>query len=427
MNICLLNDSFPPLVDGVANTVVNYANILNNRGNKAMVVTPEVPNADDSSFDYEVVRYSGLDLRKHIGYVAGNPFSREIAKSLNDNKIELLHSHCPFASTIVARSFAGNINAPIILTYHSKFDVDIDRVVKNRLTKEVAYRAIVDNVSACDEVWTVSKGAGENLKSLGYQGDYIVMENGVDMPKGRLDEKMVKEYTKRLDVDENIPVYLFVGRLLWYKGIKIILDALAGLAQQGYDFRMVFIGSGGQQDEIIDYTNKLKLSDKVLFLGLIYDREELRAWYSRADLFLFPSTYDTNGLVVREAAASSLPSVLIKDSCAAENVVNNTNGFLIDENPASLAVCLVSLQEHKDRLLYVKHRVADDLYISWQDAVEKAEKRYQIVLDNYHKNIHKKIQRPTDEFYAAMGSFLEEINKTEDHFDKIKGFMERYF
>ena len=49
-SICLLNDSFPPLIDGVANTVVNYAQELTKLGDRAIVVTPEHPEADDSRF-----------------------------------------------------------------------------------------------------------------------------------------------------------------------------------------------------------------------------------------------------------------------------------------------------------------------------------------------------------------------------------------
>ena len=65
--VCLLNDSFPPLIDGVSNAVVNYAAELNRSGKEAFVVTPENPEADDSRFDYQVIRYPGIDLRKSVG------------------------------------------------------------------------------------------------------------------------------------------------------------------------------------------------------------------------------------------------------------------------------------------------------------------------------------------------------------------------
>ena len=79
---------------------------------------------------------------------------------------------------------------------------------------------------------------------------------------------------------------------------------------------------------------------KCIFTGPVYDRDALRAWNTRADLFLFPSTFDTNGLVVREAAACGLASVLIEGSCAAEGITDGRNGFIIEETPEALAALL---------------------------------------------------------------------------------------
>lgn len=64
--------------------------------------------------------------------------------------------------------------------------------------------------------------------------------------------------------------------------------------------------------------------------------ELLRAYYSRGDLFLFPSTFDTNGIVVREAAACALPALLVRGSCAAEGIDDGQTGLLMDENAQSL-------------------------------------------------------------------------------------------
>ena len=77
--ICLLNDSFPPIIDGVANAVVNYAENIEKHHGHAVVVTPAVPGADDSGFPFPVVRYPSIDTRRLVGYVAGYPFSPETA------------------------------------------------------------------------------------------------------------------------------------------------------------------------------------------------------------------------------------------------------------------------------------------------------------------------------------------------------------
>lgn len=158
--ICLLNDSFPPEIDGVANAVVNYAKNITKSGENAIVVTPTMPGADDSAFPFPVLRYPSIDTRKKLGYVAGYPFSPETARMLTEQKVELMHTHCPITSCLLARSLRAVVDAPLVLTYHTKYDVDIAKAVRGKLLQESAIRALVQNIASCDEVWVVSRGAG---------------------------------------------------------------------------------------------------------------------------------------------------------------------------------------------------------------------------------------------------------------------------
>lgn len=300
--ICLLNDSFPPIIDGVANAVVNYAENIEKHHGHAVVVTPAVPGADDSGFPFPVVRYPSIDTRRLVGYVAGYPFSPETALRVREEKVELLHTHCPIASAILARSLREVVDAPLVLTYHTKYDIDIAKAVKSRLLQESAIRALVQNVNACDEVWVVSRGAGETL----------------------------------------------------------------------------------------------------------------RAWYCRADLFLFPSTFDTNGLVVREAAASGCPSVLIAGSCAAEGVTDGRNGFLIEENAVSLCAKLTALCADREAMRRVGENAMRELYLSWEDAVARANERYVVVLDRYRSGKYPKHERFSDEFFNTQGDLMEAMSRVAE-------------
>ena len=333
LRVCLANDSFPPLIDGVATAVVNYAENINRRLGYATVVTPDYPGADDSQYDFPVIRYLSIDFTKFVGYRAGVPFSAELLQRLQAEDFQIIHSHCPITSTILARILRKRADIPIVCTYHTKFDIDIAKAIRGKILQEEAVRLLVKNISACDEVWTVSEGAGKNLQALGFTGEYVVMPNGVDFPVGRCSQAQIGEVTKGFDLPSDIPVFLFVGRMMWYKGIRIILDALARLSAQGIDFRMVFIGDGKDRKEIVDYAQLLPCSGKVLFLPPIHDREHIRAWYCRADLFLFPSTFDTNGLVVREAAACGLASVLIEIAAPQKASCTIVTGFSCRKTP----------------------------------------------------------------------------------------------
>ncbi len=412
LNVCLINDSFPPEIDGVANAVTNYAEIISSRHGRTTVVTPDNPEADDSVYGFPVLRYPSVDLTRLVGYYAGFPFSPEVQKRLEGEGFDIIHSHCPISSTLLARSLRDRINVPVVMTYHTKFDIDIANAISGKLLQEEAKRILVRNISACDEVWTVSRGAGENLRSLGYEGDYIVMPNGVDFPQGRVGDDLIEEVTGAYDLPADLPVFLFIGRMMWYKGIRIILDALKLLRETGQGFRMVFVGGGGDREEIVAYTEELGLRDVVTFVEPIHDRSRIRAWYCRADLFLFPSTFDTNGLVVREAAACGLPSVLIAGSCAAEDAEDGVSGFLVEENAQSMAAKLTEICRNPELLKTVGEGAERDLYLSWEDAVAGACRRYEDVIDNYRRGLYGTHEGLSDDFIHSIAASMASYNRS---------------
>ena len=399
MNVCLLNDSFPPVIDGVANVVMNYGRIMTETlGAKVLVGTPRYPDTDYDHYPYKVVAYPSLDTTGFIsGYRTGNPLAMKEIGEMATFGPQIIHSHCPAASTVMARILQNETGAPIVFTYHTKFDVDIARAVGEGFIQKETIKVMVNNISACDDVWVVSQGAGENLRSLGYEGEYRVVSNGVDFPKGKVSQDKIKEAVGGYDLPENIPVFLFVGRMMKYKGLPLIIDAMKILSDSETDYRMVFIGGGADAEEMQQKVRDLGISlditgddgkvssinaapgskGRVIFTGPIRDREKLRAWNSRADLFLFPSVYDTNGIVVREAAACGLASVLIKNSCAAEGITHTRNGYLIEETAESMAVLLADAGTDLECVHQVGQNAMDEIYISWEQATRDAYSRYE--------------------------------------------------
>ena len=404
MNVCLLNDSFPPVIDGVVNVVMNYANYLHqDHGCEVVVGTPYYPDTDYSSYPYRVVPYRSYNTTALAsGYRTGDPFEERAVSELASFSPDVIHTHCPASATVIARILREKTDAPVIFTYHTKYDIDIRRTVKLRPIADEGIRLMVGNIEACDDVWVVSKGAGESLKALGFSGETHVMTNGVDFAKGRVPEEIVSEVTAGYDLPQGVPVLLFVGRMMTYKGLPLILDALKLFSETGQDFRMVFVGKGPDQELLEKQALQLGISDRCIFTGPIYDRDKLRAWNTRADLFLFPSTFDTNGLVVREAAACGLASVLIRDSCAAEGITDGHNGFLIDETPEALAALLGNVCGDLSRLYEVGQNAMDEIYLSWEDCVSAAFERYEWVLEQKKAGLLPKRKKDTSDLLVSM-------------------------
>ena len=422
-NICLTNDSFPPVIDGVANAVTNYARVIEKDYGSATVVTPYYPDADDSVFPFEVVRYPSIDLTKLVGYRAGNPLSAEVVQRLEEKHFDLIHTHCPVASTVLARILRDRIHVPLVFTYHTKFDIDIAHAIRGKkATGGRDPRALVENISACDEVWTVSRGAGENLRSLGYEGRLYrhAQRRGLCRQAGRAGKRPMPS-ARVSTCRRGVPVFLFVGRIMWYKGLRIILDAMKALKDSGCDFRMVFLSARAPTAPRSKPTvTSFCWTTRSFFVAPAYDRDVIRAWYCRADLFLFPSTFDTNGLVVREAAACGLASVLIAGSCAAEDITDGRNGFFIEENAASMAALLKKIYQDRTLLRQVGENAQKEIYISWDDAIHRACKRYDVVIDRFRSGAYPPHDAPSDEFYRRIAEYMAAVNRARGNLQELR-------
>lgn len=381
LKVGLFNDSFPPQVDGVVMSVLSYARVITRDHGEVVVAAPKYPKYKDN-FPYKVVRYPSSPGGERIGYRIGNPFSIASVRKLVSERLDIIHAHCPFSAMVLARFVRRHAKIPVVFTYHTKFDIDIEKRVGLSGLRTVSTKFILNNIAAADEVWAVSKGAGENLRSIGYKGNYRVMENGTDFDRRRASAVAVNNLKATLGIRDEI-CFLFVGRMMWYKGIRFTLDALKVLHDRGIPFKMVFVGDGFDMPDIQKYVADLGMTEKCVFAGVIKDREILREYYSMADLFLFPSTYDTNGLVVREASACDLGSVVIRGSCAAESVPDERSAILIDENVESYVAALTQAYENRSGLSELGRMAGENIYLSWDEAIGRAVARYREIIGSY--------------------------------------------
>jgi hypothetical protein len=113
---------------------------------------------------------------------------------------------------------------------------------------------------------------------------------------------------------------------------------------------------------------------------------------------------------VREAAACSLPTVLIRGSCAAEDTTDGENVFWIEENAQSMAEMLRALGTRFDVMRRVGEGAASQLYISWEQAIARAWARYEIVIERYRRGEYPAHQSSMDNFFSAQGKLMEAMH-----------------
>lgn len=379
------NDSFPPVMDGVANVTKNYAYWLNRDYGRCYVITPKFPTYDDCE-EFEVLRYFSLPLVPRPPYRLGMPgLDLAIRKKLQQIPFDLVHAHSPFSSGQLALQIARKKRIPIVATFHSKFYDDFKSVVKSHHLAQLGVRQVINFFNSVDYVWTVNQASIETLRSYGYTGDVEVMSNGTDFRPLKDMTKALKSVDQQLQIDPTELVFLFVGQHIWQKNLRLLVQALKDLHQKGISFKMVFIGKGVAENELKKLVLDFQLEKAVSFLGMITDRELLKAFFARADLFLFPSLYDTGGIVIQEAAAVQSPSIVIQDSNAAEQIRDNYNGYTSLNDPQAFAQRIREIVSDREQLQQVGKHAQKTICKNWQDIVATVQRRYHEIIRFHQK------------------------------------------
>ncbi len=109
----------------------------------------------------------------------------------------------------------------------------------------------------------------------------------------------------------------------------------------------------------------------------------MQSLFARADLFLFPSIYDNAPLVMREAAAFSLPTVVAAGSTTAEIVQDGENGFITEDDPEAMARRLKLLMGQPELLRRAGRGAAKTIYVGWEDIVNWAVDQYRAIIERF--------------------------------------------
>ncbi len=374
----IFNDSYPPLMDGVAVATKNYAFWLNRLQYASCVVTPKTPNyVNDEPFP--VYRYASVPLLLRKPYRLGIP---EIDMSFNDKldriPFALLHAHCPFSSGQLALKIAKERKIPIVATFHSKYRDDFARVLHTQTVLDILMKELISFYEKVDEVWIPQAAVEQTIREYGFKGQVRVVENGSDISLEGDIETVKANARKQLCVSDDCLCLLFVGQHIWEKNTELIIRSLAELKNVNY--KMFFVGTGYAVDEMKALVTAFSIGANVEFVGLVNDRELLKMYYAAADLFLFPSLYDNAPLVLREAAVFHTPGVLVDGSTAAEVVKDNGNGFLIQNNIESLVGCIRSLYNDKARIAEVGMQASSTLTRSWENVMHEVAQHYERII-----------------------------------------------
>ena len=174
----------------------------------------------------------------------------------------------------------------------------------------------------------------------------------------------------------NENMFLFVGRINALKNIFFIVDALKIVKKKGLKFKMLFVGTGQDEEKLREYVQKNNLENEIILAGRLEDRQDVIYAYSRADLFLFPSLYDSNSLVQIEAASQKTPTLFIRGSVTCATVEEDVSGFKTENDVNKYAEKILEIMSNREYLEKISLGAFNHLYKSWEDVVKGVYKDY---------------------------------------------------
>ncbi len=374
------NESFPPIIDGVANVVKNYAYWMNKKYGPSYVITTKHPKAKDD-YDFKVLRYSSMKVPTRSEYRFGLPKMDAVFwKELKKIPFDIVHAHCPFGSGFAAKSIAKKRGIPFVATFHSKFRDDFKGMLKANILVESMLLKVAEFYESADEVWCVNESSVETLKEYGYRGGVYIMDNGSDIDMMYRSDETDKEINERFALNPEKPLFVFVGQHIWQKNVKTVINSLKIVKDKGFAFQMLFVGDGPKRADMEKMVKEAGLDSYVKFAGRIHNRGDLAKIYLRSSALLFPSLYDNSSLVTKEAAACGCPTVYVKGATTSQGI-NGQNGFLIDNTPESLADTVESIIKDPGLSREIGENARNTVYRSWENIVDAAYERYLYLID----------------------------------------------
>ena len=152
----------------------------------------------------------------------------------------------------------------------------------------------------------------------------------------------------------------------------------------------MFVGDGRDENNIKDYARKLGFKSKIIFTGKITNQLILGSFYQMASLFFFPSKYDNDPLVIKEAAAYQLPSLVLANTSIAQLIMNQINGYIHEGDSKSFANRLIEIISDSKNLKTIGEEAKKTLVVTWSETLKDLRANYQDVLTDYdsHRDFH---------------------------------------
>ncbi len=320
MRIVQVSPYFYPHVGGVESHVLDLSKELASRGHEVHVLTTNMGKMPEreTMLDFDIFRLKPLSI------LFKTPIVPRIEKSVGRMKADVVHSHSPPPlSSYYATKGCKSSKSPHVITYHC--DVEIP----NPIGKLVAgiYRRTYElyTVKRADKIIVTSGSYHATSRSV-WRYHPEIIPNTVDSERfnPKNDGSKVRE---KHGIGPDELVVLFVGRIVWHKGIEYLMEASKILEE----VKFLIVGSGESLRSYKEKAESMGIGDRVVFTGRL-SWADLPKYYAACDIFVLPSIsrLEAFGIATLEAMSTGKPVIVADIPGVREVIEDGKEGLVFD-------------------------------------------------------------------------------------------------
>lgn len=409
MKIAMFTNNYKPYTGGVPVSIERLSMGLRRQGHEVFIFAPSYGDNVLSDFEDDyVIRYASYKKRLDGGFVIPKSSDPLIKKELKRINPDIIHTHHPMLIGSRAVELGARYSIPVVYTYHTRYEDylhyigfyrKIEELGEKRgsiagkaaekidiLSKRKLLTAYMRSfIKKCDLVFSPSLLTERIVDNLKTGVPQVLLATGIE-DRFYCDSREKGDLREKLSGGKSM-IFCTVTRLSKEKNIEFILKSLQVFKKKfSDDFKYVLIGDGPERGELETMANDLGISDNVYFAGNV-DNSEVHKYYNACDIFLFASKSETQGIVLLEAMASSMPVVAVNAGGVEDVVKNGRNGFMTSENEYDFAnkLYITAANNTVDRRYSRGARETADMYTVNKMAQKAQEGYYTAILEKEAK------------------------------------------
>ncbi len=345
MRVLIFTNAYKPVISGVVTSISLFRQELIHMGHDVYIIAPEYEDYHDE--ELYIFRFPALDVSDQAGLSLVIPSRLTMYPTVRGLKPDLIHSQHPIWMGDIAANFAQDMDLPLVFTFHSRYDIYAKKYAPavSKLAGMVTDEIIKRYLDKCTHVIAPTGGIRDFiLREYALEAPVSVAPTPVDLSQYQdLEPQRIR---KGLGLT-NAEVLLYIGRLSEEKDIEFLLEVLALIADERPRAHLVLVGKGPEEQPLKRLAQKLGLAQQVIFVGAT-PHEAVPHYAAMADLFVFPSQADTQGLVLIEAMAAGTPVVAV-EALGSADVLAEGGGVLVPPVEEAFARAVVTLLSDDDR------------------------------------------------------------------------------